>query len=138
MAESSGPDSVTVVGRSGVSVFCIDDHAGFREVVRELIAVTPGFVLLGEASSGEEAIEALAELRPDLVLMDVRMPGMGGFRAAEILAAARLDLFIALMSADPVEPPPGFAPRPGRIAFVAKRELSRRRLLELWDRREIT
>ena len=50
---------------------------------------TPGFVAVGEASSGEEALQLSSELEPDLVLVDVRMPGMDGIETARRLAATR-------------------------------------------------
>src|SRR3954447_18595440 len=61
-----------------VGVVVVDDQLVFRQVARAVIAMTPGFELLGEAPSGEEAIAAVSDLHPDLVLLDVRMPGMDG------------------------------------------------------------
>jgi DNA-binding NarL/FixJ family response regulator len=119
-------------GLTQVSVFCADDHLGFRGVLRELVDATPGFVHVGEASSGEEAAMLVPALRPDLVLMDVHMPGMGGLRAAELLASGRRDLIVALISADPIELPRAFPTYGGRIATFVKDELCPRVLLDLW------
>lgn len=118
-----------------VSVFCTDDHRGFRGVLKELVEATPGFVHVGEAGSGEEAAMLVPVLRPDLVLMDVHMPGMGGLRAAEILASTRRDLIVALMSCEQIELPRGFASYGGRIGTFAKDELCPRVLLDLWHGR---
>jgi CheY-like chemotaxis protein len=120
---------------SPVSVFCIDDHAGFREVVRDLIGATSDFVLVGEASSGAAAIALVPELSPDLVLIDVHMPGMSGFEAATRLGGDQANPLIVLMSARPIELPPGLALRGGAPDFVTKQELSARRLRDLWHRR---
>jgi DNA-binding NarL/FixJ family response regulator len=64
-----------------VTILAVDDHEAFRDVLRDLIAAAPGFLLVGEARSGEEAIGAVDVLLPKLVLMDVTMPGIGGVAA---------------------------------------------------------
>ena len=61
-----------------VGVLIVDDQPPFLVAARRLIASTPGFESVGEATSGERAVTLAAALRPDLVLMDVRMPGLGG------------------------------------------------------------
>jgi DNA-binding NarL/FixJ family response regulator len=116
-------------------VLCVDDQRVFRSALRELIAATPGFTHIGEATCGRTGVVAAAELRPDLVLMDIHMPGLNGFEAASMMAQHRRDLVVILISADPPEPPTGFAPRDGQINLVAKQELSPRTLLDLWHGR---
>jgi two-component system invasion response regulator UvrY len=123
------------LGPRTVTVFCTDDQAIFRDAMREIIAATPGLTHVGEAASGEAAIAAVAALRPDIVLMDIHMPGLGGFEAASILAGGRRSVLVILMSADPVEPPPGFPPAGAEVPFVAKAELCPRTLLDLWHGR---
>lgn len=118
-----------------VTVFCADDQPIFRQALRELIAATPGFTQVGEAASGEEAVAAVEALRPDLVLVDVHMPGLDGFEVARILVERRRDVVVVLMSADDVDLPPWFPPRGGEIVVVTKRELCRRTLLDLWHGR---
>jgi CheY-like chemotaxis protein len=115
-----------------VAVFCVDDNACFREVLRELVASTPGFTQVGEASGGEETLSAVAFLRPHIVLMDVRMPGLDGFDTAGILTARRRDLLVILVSAGPIGPPDGLVPRSGQVALVNKRDLCPRVLLDIW------
>src|SRR5687768_9037707 len=61
-----------------VRVLTIDDQAIFRALARTVIEATEGFSSVGEAAGGEEGLEAVARLVPDLVLLDVRMPGMSG------------------------------------------------------------
>ncbi|RJE91195.1 DNA-binding response regulator [Paenibacillus sp. 1011MAR3C5] len=69
-------------GRSGkVKVLIVDDHPHGREGIREILLGDDLFEAVGEASSGEEAIALASDLKPDLVLMDIRMPGMGGLEA---------------------------------------------------------
>jgi YesN/AraC family two-component response regulator len=60
----------------------VDDQAVFLRTARSLIAATQGFEQVGEASSGHEALELASELHPDLMLVDVRMPGMNGIETA--------------------------------------------------------
>ncbi|MFE6943354.1 response regulator [Streptomyces chartreusis] len=66
---------------SSISVLIVDDHPVVRDGLRGMFESAPGFVVLGEAASGEEALERAAALDPDVVLMDLRMPGGGGVAA---------------------------------------------------------
>ena len=80
------------------SVLAVDDQPVFLRAVRELINATAGMFVLGEAAGGEEAVELAESLRPDLVLMDVYMPGLGGVEAAREIKAAHPSTVIALLS----------------------------------------
>jgi two-component system, NarL family, invasion response regulator UvrY len=76
--------------RGTVRVLIVDDQASFRRAARRVVALLRGFDVAGEAESGEGAVEAARVLRPDLVLMDVHLPGMDGLQATvRILADAR-------------------------------------------------
>jgi DNA-binding NarL/FixJ family response regulator len=66
---------------SRIRVLVVDDHAVLRDGVSALLRAAGDIEVVGEASSGEEAIEACGRLNPDLVLMDVGMPGLGGLEA---------------------------------------------------------
>ena len=118
-----------------VRVFCADDQRIFRKVLRELIAATPGLSHIGEAACGREAIAAVAALRPDLVLMDVHMPGLDGFEATRLMVERRRDLVVVVMSADRLDRPPEFSPRGGEVVVVGKQDLSPRVLLDVWHGR---
>jgi DNA-binding NarL/FixJ family response regulator len=63
-------------------VIAVDDQAQFRLLMRRVVDATPGFEMVAEADSGEAAVAVVHELRPDLVLMDIEMPGLGGCAAA--------------------------------------------------------
>lgn len=64
-----------------ISVLIVDDHPVVRDGLRGMFASAPGFRVLGEAANGVEAVERAAALDPDVVLMDLRMPGGGGVQA---------------------------------------------------------
>ncbi|MFK4869887.1 response regulator [Streptomyces sp. CSMPJR101] len=66
---------------SPITVLIVDDHPVVRDGLRGMFASAPGFTVLGEAASGEEAVERAAALDPDVILMDLRMPGGGGAAA---------------------------------------------------------
>jgi DNA-binding NarL/FixJ family response regulator len=68
------------------TVLIVDDHARFRASARALLQDL-GYRVLGEADSGEAALAEVRRLRPDLVLLDVQLPGIDGFAVADRLAA---------------------------------------------------
>jgi len=67
-------------------VLVADDHPLFRDGLRTLLSSAPDAELVGEATTGEEAVSLTSELQPDVVLMDVQMPGMGGIEATRRIA----------------------------------------------------
>jgi DNA-binding NarL/FixJ family response regulator len=116
-----------------VAVLAVDDQAVFRRALASLIEATPGFEQVGEAASGPEALALAGELHPDLVLLDVRMPGMDGVETARRLCDADARTVVVLISIDDV-PELAAAPRSaGAAAYVRKQELSTRKLRELWE-----
>lgn len=70
-----------------IRVLCVDDHAMLREGIAAVLQAQPDMLLVGEAANGREAVERHRTLRPDVTLMDIQMPVMGGIEAvAEIRA----------------------------------------------------
>ena len=118
-----------------VRVMTVDDQAVFRDVARAMIESTPGFELAGEASSGVEAITIAEEIRPDLVILDVRMPGLDGIETARRLSLTRPGTVIVLVSGYDLD---GLletlATGTGAAAFVLKERLRPPLLRELWER----
>ena len=117
-----------------IGVLTVDDDAAFRRVAREVIHATAGFSSVGEAATGERGVSLVALLHPELVLMDVRMPGIGGIEAARRIAQADDRVTVVLLSADPPPVDPELAP--GRtIALVGKEQVCPRWLRTLSDAR---
>ena len=112
-----------------VGVLTVDDQAVFRMVAREVVDATPGFEVLGEAASGEEALVVADELDPDLVLLDVRLPGIDGIETASRLGAAHPEAVIVLASTVEVKPFPRGC---GAATFIRKQDLRPDVLARLW------
>jgi len=80
-------------------VLAVDDHGPFLTVMRKIVEAAPGFELAGQVESGEDALTFTAEYRPDLVLMDVKMAGLGGIEAARQIKTAFPRTVVILVSA---------------------------------------
>ena len=116
-----------------VRILAVEDHDAFREALRDLIAAAPGFVLVGQARSGEEAVLAVESVVPDLVLMDVAMPGMGGIAATQEILSRRPEMVVVLISVDDPVLHPDFGVLHD-VAYARKQDLAPRGLGELWER----
>ena len=73
---------------AAVRLLIVDNHTLFRQGLVSLLGSEPGMQVIGEAGSGEEALQLAAQLKPDVILMDVKMPGMGGVEATRRLLAS--------------------------------------------------
>jgi DNA-binding NarL/FixJ family response regulator len=116
-----------------VRILAVEDHLAFRDALCDLIAAAPGFVLVGEASSGEEALSAVEHLVPDLVLMDVTMPGMGGIAATRAILSRRPGVRVILISVDDPALHPAVAALRD-VVYSRKQDLAPLRLRQLWER----
>lgn len=84
-----------------IRILLVDDHASIRRTIRFLLASIPHFEVAAEAADGETAVQLAAELAPDVVVMDIQMPGMGGIEAtARITAGGDGPKVIGLSSSD--------------------------------------
>lgn len=99
--------------------------------MRDVVYATPGMELAGEAASGEAAIDAVHELSPQMVIMDKRMPGIGGIEAARSVRASHPGVVVILVSVEVATPEA--LEESGGAAFLNKRELSPRALTALWQ-----
>jgi two-component system invasion response regulator UvrY len=116
-----------------IGVVVVDDRAPFRRAARAILAATPGFELLAEANSGEEAVALARSLEPDLVLMDVKMPGMGGIEATRRITATRGATLVILVSSYGERDLPADASTCGAAAYVSKEAFGRRVLEQISD-----
>jgi DNA-binding NarL/FixJ family response regulator len=81
-----------------IRVFLADDNALFRDGVAQLLQSDGRFEVVGQASTGEEAVAAVSQHRPDLILMDLRMPGMSGVEAIKRIRAQNPELPIGVLT----------------------------------------
>ncbi|MET0964873.1 MAG: response regulator transcription factor [Nakamurella sp.] len=111
-----------------VRVVIVDDQLPFRRAAAAVVARTVGFRVVGEGASGEQAIDLCRSLRPDLILLDVQMPGIGGIAAARsiIAEATATVIMCSTHPRDDLELDPA-------IRFLAKEDLSTTNLQRTWN-----
>ncbi len=80
-----------------LKLLIVDDHAGVRTMIRQLAALPPEAVR--ECASGEEAVRLVDELTPDIVTMDLRLPGLSGLAATRAICASRPSVKVVMVSA---------------------------------------
>lgn len=119
-----------------VNVLVVDDSAESRAAIADVVAQTPGFELVGSVGSGQEALDVLPGLDPDLVLLDVRMPGLSGPEACSSIRASGARSVVVLVSAHPRPELPDSVDECGAAAVVYKCQLSPSLLGALWQRPE--
>jgi len=116
-----------------VRVLIVDDQEPFRMAARLVVDATDGFEVVGEAESGEASVEMARELKPDLVLMDVNLPGINGLDATrQILSEQTESVVVLLLSTYEEEE---YAPRAaecGAAAYIPKAVFGPDRLEDAW------
>ncbi|MDH3399169.1 MAG: response regulator transcription factor [Acidimicrobiia bacterium] len=115
-----------------VRVLIVDDQLPFREAARMVVEMTDGFEVAGEAGNGEEAVELARTLMPDLVLMDVQMPGIDGLEATRRIRALDNPPPVAVMSTHESGDYRDTALIAGAYAFLPKSEFGMDALEDLW------
>jgi DNA-binding NarL/FixJ family response regulator len=89
---------VGVGGHPAIRVVIVDDHALVRAGIVQLLESTPDIIVAGEAANGEEAVSVVAATQPDLVLMDLSMPGVGGTEAIRRIHATDPEIRVVVLS----------------------------------------
>jgi DNA-binding NarL/FixJ family response regulator len=126
-------DGTGQTGPMTVRVLVVDDQRPFRVAASAVLRTTPGFELVGEAASGEEALEQVSALAPDLVLMDVSMPGLGGVEATRRITARPAAPVVFFCSTYAASDLPAEAGTAGAAAYLGKADLAAELLARLWD-----
>jgi len=119
-----------------VRVLVVDDQVPFRIAARLVVRRTEGFEFVGEAGTGEESVAVVTDLKPDLVLMDINMPGINGIEATRQIVTAEPDTVVFLCSTYQLSDLPAEASTSGARAYVNKEELGPDVLQRLWDMRD--
>lgn len=81
-----------------IRILIADDHPMYRHGVRSLLERTDGLEVVGEATTGEEAVHLANELKPDMIMMDIRMPGMNGVEATKQIKEVHPDIQILMVT----------------------------------------
>ena len=115
-----------------VRVLVVDDQPAFLRAMVAVVTESPGFVVVDRAGSGEQALEVAAESRPDLVLMDVNLPGIDGMECTRRLLAAGLDVVVLLVSTYDEDDVGEEATECGASGYVAKSAFAPERLAAEW------
>jgi len=118
-----------------VSVLIVDDQQPFRDVARTVIGMSAGFEVVAEAASGEEAVAEIDASPPDLVLMDINLPGMSGIEATCEITASHPEVSIILLSTYSEADLPSDARDCGAIAYVHKEDFGPALMRQLWEER---
>jgi two-component system response regulator AlgR len=115
---------------TSVRVLIVDDQEPFRLAMAAVVDATAGFTVAGTAVTGEESLTAAEELEPDLVLLDVNLPGIGGIEAAcSLTSSPRPPVVVLLSTYDEDEFDISGS---GAAAYVAKAAFGPDRLREIW------
>jgi two-component system response regulator NreC len=107
-----------------IRVLVVDDHAIVKEGIRMIISSDPGLEVVGDACSGEEAIQKVAELSPDVVLMDVAMPGLSGFEATRAIRKGWPEVKVVALTIHDSEAYVFQMLQAGAVGYVLKRSES--------------
>ncbi len=116
---------------ASIGVLIVDDQPPFRSVARTLVSMISGWRVVGEAATGEEAVTAAALQRPDVILMDINLPGISGIEATRQIVSAQPAVKVALVSTYAADDLPADALDCGARSYFRKEDLSPQLLREL-------
>lgn len=115
-----------------VRVLVVDDHESFRRTAAAVVEATDGFAVAGSAATGEEALTLARAIAPDLVLMDVNLPGIDGLDATRRLRSLDHPPAVVLLSTYDEDDFGGRARECGAADYVAKSSFGTERLASVW------
>lgn len=130
---SDMPVSDVVGHEMGVTVLVVDDQPPFRDAARAVVTRLDGFHVVAEAESGEEAIEIVHAVQPQLVLMDINMGGIDGIEATARITASHPSTMVVLLSTYELSDLPPAARTSGAVAYINKDDFGGRVLRRLWE-----
>jgi DNA-binding NarL/FixJ family response regulator len=116
-----------------VRVLVVDDVAAYLGAMVAVVSETPGFEVVGQASSGEDALDVATQSLPDLVLMDVNLPGIDGVEAARRLLLGACAPTVVLLSTHDDDAGQQFLAESGAAAYVQKAVFGPDRLQHEWS-----
>ena len=116
-----------------VRVVLVDDQEAFMHALVAVVDATRGFMVVGQASTGEESLELTDELKPGLVLMDVNLPGIDGIEATRRLRERPAPPIVILLSTHDEDAGELFVAQSGANAYVTKSEFGPQRLSQIWS-----
>jgi len=103
-----------------IRVLIVDDHRLFRLGLQRMLADAPSIKVIGEASSGEDAVQFCRDERPDVVLLDIRMPGIGGLEALSRILRLQNSTRVIALTACEEQPFPAQMMRAGASGYLTK------------------
>jgi DNA-binding NarL/FixJ family response regulator len=116
-----------------VRVLIVDDQEPFRSAAKMVVELTDGFEVVGEAGSGEDGLAMFDDLAPDLVLMDIKMPGMDGLEATRQILAGDPKARVVVLSTYEAGEFEERAHEAGAIAFISKSDFGPDSLATVWS-----
>lgn len=105
---------------SSASILIVDDHEGFQESAERFLSSLPNVKVVGRAGNGREGVELTESLKPDVVLMDLAMPEMGGLQATRLIKAQSNPPWVVMVSHYDDAQHREHAAKAGADAFVSK------------------